>query len=85
MIEKLIRNRGRPLINLIKGLRTLRGTVCNFEIIFDPGNKMILERSLDCLVEKIWGEEFVDICSWEVGREWLVSMVSVNLEVSGGA
>ena len=45
---------------------------------------MILEHSLDCLVEKIWGEEFVDICSWEVGREWLVSMVSINLEVSGG-
>ena len=39
---------------------------------------MILERALDCLVEEVWGEKFVYIRSWEVGREWLTLTVSTR-------
>ena len=43
----------------------------DFEVLFNPCNEMILECSLDCLVEEVWGEKFVYIRSWEVGCEWL--------------
>ena len=49
------------------------------EVLFNPCNEMILECSLDCLVEEVWGEKFVYICSWKVGRERLTLTVSTRL------
>ena len=43
----------------------------DFEVFFNPRYEMILVCSLNCLVEEVWGEEFVNICSWEVSRKWL--------------
>jgi hypothetical protein len=47
-----------------------------FEIFFNPGNEMVFERPFDGLVEKVRGEELINIRSWEVGREWLRSIIS---------
>jgi hypothetical protein len=49
--------------------------VRDFEIIFNPYHKMIFERPFDDLVEKVRGEKFVYICTWEVGCERLMSTV----------
>lgn len=51
----------------------------NFEVFFDPCNKMVLECSLDGLVEEVRGKEFINIRSQEVGCVWLASTVSTYL------
>ena len=52
--------------------------MCNLEVLFDPCDEMVLECSLDGLVEEVWGEKFVNIRSREVGCVRLVSMVSTR-------
>ena len=39
---------------------------------------MVLVCPLDGLVKKVWSEEFVYICSWEVGCKWLIQTISVR-------
>ena len=41
------------------------------QVILNPLNKVIFERSFDDLVEKVRGQEFVDVCSRELHRERL--------------
>ena len=53
----------------------------NLEVLFNLCDKMVLECSLDGLVEEVRGEEFVNIRSWEVGCVRLVSTVSTHAGV----
>lgn len=39
----------------------------------DPGYYMILESTLDDLVQEVWRQKFMDIGSREVFRKWLHS------------
>ena len=43
---------GGPPINLVKDLQPFGGVMCNFEVLF---NEVVLECSLDDLVEEVWG------------------------------
>jgi len=56
--------------------------VCNLEVLFNPRNEMVLECSLDGLVEEVQGEKFINIRSREVGCVRLASMVSTRSGVS---
>lgn len=49
-----------------------------FEIRLDPGNKMVLESTLYCLMEEVRSEQLIDICTREAGCEWLW-VVQLNL------
>ena len=55
----------------------------DFEVFFNPRYEMILACSLNGLVEEVWGEEFVNICSWEVSRKRLGQTVKTHLGVKG--
>jgi hypothetical protein len=41
------------------------------EEVLDPGNEMVLKGSFDELMENIWGNQFVYVCSREIVGEWL--------------
>ena len=42
------------------------------QVFVYPGDNMVFERSLYQLMEKIWRNEFVDVCTGEVRSERLV-------------
>ena len=46
------------------------------EILFYSGHEIILECALDELVEEVRAEQFVNVCSGEVQREWLIYQTS---------
>ena len=41
------------------------------EVFFNPSYEVIFKGSFDDLMEKIWGDEFVDISSWKIVGEGL--------------
>ena len=57
----------------------------DFEVLFNPHNKVVFVRPLDGLVEKVWGEKFVYICSWEVCCKQLVLTVSACSKAGSNA
>jgi hypothetical protein len=61
----------KPPINFIEDLWPPRGAVNDFEVHFNPRNKVVFKCSLDGLVEEVRSEKFVYIGSWEVGRKRL--------------
>jgi hypothetical protein len=42
------------------------------EVLPNPCNKMVFEGAFDQLMENIGGQEFVNVCSWEIVGEWLL-------------
>jgi hypothetical protein len=61
-------------------LSTGLGVRC-FEIQFNPGHKVILERTLDSLVKDIRGNDLVNICVGEFPSEGLRRCPRVRLMV----
>ena len=61
-----------PAINLIEDALGLRGPMCYLQVILNPHNEVVLERPLDGLMEKVRGEEFVNVRLWKLHREWLL-------------
>ena len=43
----------------------------SFEVFDHPINKVIFEDSFNELVEDVWGDQFIDICTREMLSEWL--------------
>jgi hypothetical protein len=41
------------------------------QIFVDPADQMIFKRALYHLMEQIWREQLVDVCSWKVNGKWL--------------
>jgi hypothetical protein len=41
------------------------------KIFLNPGNKVIFEGAFDDLMEKVWREELMDVCTRKVVRERL--------------
>jgi len=58
-------------MDFVQNALSLRGFMYDFQVIFDPLDKMVLECSLDYLMEEVRGEEFMNICAWEAHCEWL--------------
>ena len=48
--------------------------MCALEEILNPGDEVVLECTLDDLVEKVGGEEFIYVGAWKVCREGLVQL-----------
>lgn len=48
------------------------------KVLSDPCDKVILEGSLDQLMEKVPRKKLVDVCSRKVVREWLDYLVSIS-------
>jgi len=46
------------------------------KIGLDPGHEMVFESSLDELMEDVWGNQLVDVCSWKIVCKWLDNYVS---------
>lgn len=61
----------KPLIYVIKYLFRLGFTIFCNKILSDPRHEVVLEGSFDQLMEKIGGQEFMDICSRKMICEWL--------------
>jgi hypothetical protein len=45
--------------------------VSSHQVVFNPGHEMVLERTLDKLMEQIGRKNLVDIGTGEVMCEWL--------------
>ena len=45
--------------------------MCDVKVVLNPGDEVVFESSLNELMKKVWGNQFMDVCSWEVIREWL--------------
>lgn len=45
--------------------------MCNYQVFFNPGNKVVLECSLNQLMEDVRSHKFMDICSGKVMRKRL--------------
>lgn len=60
------------------------------QVILDPFNEVILECTLDSLVQEVGGEQFVNVCTRELHHEGLSEIVEnlVNdtnvIDVPGG-
>lgn len=50
------------------------------QILFDPGNQVVLERPFDELVEKIWCKKFIDVGTGKVGGKRLLPLSVVCAE-----
>ena len=46
-----------------------------FKVLTGPLDEMVLEHTLDNLVEDIRGDQLVDVCAREVICEWLAKQV----------
>jgi len=42
-----------------------------YKIFAYPGYKMVLECSLDQLMQQIWQDHLIYVAAWEVSSEWL--------------
>ena len=49
------------LINICQNRSCLSFSMCHGEVLFNPCDEVIFKRPFDDLVQKVWGEEFVDI------------------------
>lgn len=60
-----------PPVNIIHDSLGFACSMCDFDVVFDPGNKMIFERPFDDLVKYVRRQKLVDVGAWEVCRVWL--------------
>jgi hypothetical protein len=44
------------------------------KVLPNPCNKVVFEGAFDQLMENIGGQEFMNVCSWELMGEWLLMM-----------
>ena len=51
------------------------------EILLDPGDQVVLECTLDCLMEEVGSKQFVNICTREAGCKWL-QIVQLNFTLN---
>ena len=63
-----------PAVNFVEDPFRIGGTVRVFEVLQHPFNKVILEYTLDDLMKEVRSDEFIYICSGEVGRVWLANI-----------
>ena len=59
-------SRSLPPINITQYFISLGLTMSIEQILLNPGNKMILENSLDNLMKEIRREQFMNISMWKV-------------------
>jgi hypothetical protein len=45
--------------------------VYSFNVRGNPSDEVVFERSFDNLMQQIWREKFMDICSWKFISKWL--------------
>ena len=74
-----------PSVNVIENFFCSSSAVCEFQVILNPGNQMVLEGTFDELVENVWCDQFMNIGSWEVVCERLAYYVSRILMCEAGA
>ena len=55
-----------PLINICNDLTGMLLSMLKLQILIDPGDQVVLERSLNQLMEKIWGDKFMDVSAGKV-------------------
>jgi len=67
---------GLPPVDLIQDRVGFRLSVFTHKVLTHPINKMILEHTLDELVEEVWGYQFIDIRTRKMFGEWLIGRVS---------
>ena len=61
-----------PAINISNDFASALFSMGKLQILIDPDDKIVLECALNQLVKKIWGDEFVDVCTREIQSERLV-------------
>ena len=69
--DSTVRFPNAPTVNLVHDLICSRFAVLQNEILANPLDKVVFEATLDDLVQKVTGQEFVDIGVREVVRERL--------------
>lgn len=60
-----------PAVDVILDLFCLSRSILQFKVLVDPSNEVIVEAPFDELMEKIGGEETVDVCAREIVCERL--------------
>lgn len=73
-----------PSIDFIKNTLGLRGPMDYLQVILNPLNEVILECTLDDLMEKVGGEKFMNVCAWEPHHERLQCIDENHTRTSAG-
>lgn len=63
-----------PAVNLINDPCSTSNPMSVLEILAHPFNKVVLEDTLNQLMQQIWGDQFVYICPWKVRGVWLTNL-----------
>lgn len=63
-----------PLVNIIHNLICCCSRMIGIDILSHPRYQMVLKCSFDQLMKQIWGDKFVNICTFEIICKWLKDM-----------
>ena len=55
-----------PAINISNDFTSMLLAMFKLQVLVDPGDKMVLERALDQLMQKVWGNQFVNISTGKI-------------------
>ena len=58
-------------VNIIQDVICMRFIMFNYQVVTDPGHKMVFKCAFDQLVKDIRGKYLVNISTVEVIGEWL--------------
>lgn len=49
-----------------------------FQVLLNPGDKVVFEGTFDKLMQDIRGQKFMDVGTWIIIRKWLLLLESLK-------
>ena len=73
-----------PVINNVLDSLCITRSVLVLNVINHPLDEVVLKCPLDQLVEKIWGQQFIDLCLRKCLGKWLLNTQVRTRQHEGG-